>query len=404
MDRRPEGMTCRPSKSGSPSDSSKSKMNIALSTLSGVSYGGLTYFNNLLPALAEVDTTNNYHIYVAKKSPIASLVRQDNFIFHECLTENNSSLQRFVWEQCVLPRILRRDKIEVMFTAKNLDIFAAPCKTVIAIRNVEPLFYTRHKNHWRLNIASWFRRALTRLSIGTSDRIVAVSESAKNDVASFSQKAKGRISVVHNGNSIKERPQSFGSSNVAEDFILTSSKFVAYANQSSLIEAYALLTRRKPDVPPLCIAGGVLDKDYFSHVKRQIRANGLTDAVKILGLVPHEQLMDLCSRAMVFLFPSTLEACPQTLIEAMACGAPIAASNVPPMPEICDNAAMYFDPFDPNDIADKIDHLISDGSLRNKLKHESLMRAEHFCWRRAARKMVQVFQEVGNSDLEPSQA
>jgi glycosyltransferase involved in cell wall biosynthesis len=371
-------------------------MKVAVSTLSGVSYGGVTYFENLLPALADVDKINEYHIYVAKNSPFAALVSQGNFFFHECLQNNKSALKRFLWEQFTLPKVLRNMNIDVMFTAKNTDIFAAGCKTVISIRNVEPLFYAQHKNNWKLNIFSRLRKLLTRLSVRTSDRIIAVSQSSRNHLENFSSKSVGKVDVVYNGNSLEKNSQPTEPSKCAAKFILTASKFVAYANQAGLIEGYAQLIRRKPDTPPLWIAGGVLDRDYFERVKKQIQAYGIEDKVKILGLVPHRRLIELYSHASVFLFPSTLEACPQTLVEAMACGAAIAASNVPPMPEICEDAAIYFEPFDPADIAEKIDRLLSDQTLRNTLTQRAVVRSGLFSWTESARQIVNVLEKVAN--------
>jgi glycosyltransferase involved in cell wall biosynthesis len=372
------------------------RLKIAISLLSASSYGGVTYVNGLLPALAEIDERNEYHIYVAKNSPFAALVSQGNFFFHECLQDNESALKRLLWEQFTLPKVLRNMNIDVMFTAKNVDIFAASCKTVISIRNVEPLFYAQHRNNWRLNIVSWLRRLLTRLSVRTSDRIIAVSQSSRNHLENFSSKAVGKVDVVYNGNSLEKNSQPMEPSKRTPKFILTASKFVAYANQAGLIDGYALLIRRKPDTPPLWIAGGVHDKDYFQRVKKLIQAYGIEDKVKILGLVPHRRLIELYSHASAFLFPSTLEACPQTLVEAMACGAAIAASNVPPMPEICEDAAIYFEPFDPADIAEKIDRLLSDQTLRNTLTQRAVVRSGLFSWTESARQIVNILEKVAN--------
>lgn len=64
-----------------------------------------------------------------------------------------------------------------------------------------------------------------------------------------------------------------------------------------------------------------------------------------------------------------------TLVEAMACGAPTLSSNTEPMPEICKDVAIYFDPFNPKDIADKIKTVLTDHNLIQKLKHLFLKRA-----------------------------
>jgi len=369
-------------------------MKIAISLLSASSYGSVAYANGLLPALAEVDKCNEYHIFVSGESKFKQLVLQDNFVFHECLGRNKSCLKRFLWEQLILPKILRRKDVDIVFTGKNLNIFGACCKTVISIRNVEPFSYTRYKNHWKLNVMSWLRRALARLSIDSSDRIIAVSEAAKNCVEDFSRKAIGKTRIIYNGNPVVDKQRPTQSLDHPCGFLLTASKFVAYANQAGLIEGYALLTRRKPDTPPLWIAGGVLDRDYFERVKKQIQSCGVEDKVKILGLVSHQRLIELYSHASAFLFPSTLEACPQTLVEAMACGVPIAASNVPPMPEICEDGAIYFEPFDPADIAEKIDRLISDQTLRCTLTQKAVARSRFFSWTQSAQQIVNVFENV----------
>lgn len=76
----------------------------------------------------------------------------------------------------------------------------------------------------------------------------------------------------------------------------------------------------------------------------------------------------------------------------MACGAPILSSNIEPMPEICQNAAVYFDPFNPRDIAEKMQIVLSNNDLLQKLKQLSLKRAGYFSWEETARRTLQVFE------------
>jgi glycosyltransferase involved in cell wall biosynthesis len=75
----------------------------------------------------------------------------------------------------------------------------------------------------------------------------------------------------------------------------------------------------------------------------------------------------------------------------MACGVPIATSNVPPMPEICEDAAVYFDPYDPDDIAKKIDSVLSDEALRRTLIRTSHKRCRYFDWETIAGELIKVF-------------
>jgi len=375
-------------------------MKIAFTLLSGVSYGGVTYFNNLIPALAAVDVKNEYHLFVAQGHPLIKSVGQNNFVFHECVKNNPSTLERFLWEQLVLPWQLMKYKIDVLFTAKNLNVFLASCKTVISLRNMEPLAYSEYDNDWKLNVILWFKWQLTKWSVRKADHIVAVSQAVKDRIIKKIPGVAGKITVVYNGNPVQENPkseiqnpkqiQNFND----QKFILTASKFVAYANQLNLLKGYAELVERRPETPPLWLAGGVHDKKYFEKVQRFVEDNKLGERVKFLGLVPHGQLLEFMRQAQALVFPSTLESCPHTLIEAMACGAPIATSHTPPMPEICENAALYFDPNNSNDIADKIERVLSDGALREQLTQAGPFRAQFFTWEKTAEGLVEVFRRL----------
>ena len=101
--------------------------------------------------------------------------------------------------------------------------------------------------------------------------------------------------------------------------------------------------------------------------------------------------------ASAFLFPSILEACPQTLIEAMTFGLPIAASISPFMPEICRDAAVYFNPSEPEDIAAKIDMLLTNKTLKENLSEKALARCAFFNWDKTASELIRVFQKVSDS-------
>jgi len=366
-----------------------------MSTLSGVSYGGITYFKRFIPELAKIDASNEYHIFVPKGDRLSKAIQQENFHFHECPLSTHSPILRMLWEQCILPGKVKKNRIDIFFTAKNANILFAPCKTIVAIRNMEPLCYREYKNHWQLNPFSWLRGELTKISVKRADRVITVSQFAKSVIERICPGIGERTEVVYNGG--VRNPVQSDSDNGKPPLLLSSSKFVAYANQLSLVEAYALLCRRRADVPPLWLAGGVLDTVYFQKVRRLIEEENLSDRIKILGLIPHGQLLQLYAQATAFVFPSTLEACPHTLIEAMAHGLPIAAAQTEPMPEICKDAAAYFDPFKSEDIADKMEAVLFDDGLRERLQRASLERCRFFDWEKTARAMVDVFSRVHNN-------
>jgi len=372
-------------------------MRIAISTLSGIGYGGRTYFMNFLPALTGADKLNEYFIFARKQSIDDFQIKQANVHFIAYNEVMRFSLFRFCWEQFVLPVKLKKMNIDVLFTAKNLNVYLASIATVIAIRNMEPFFYRQYKNNWKLNGISAMRFILTKLSMKKAKQIIAVSEFTKNHIAKFFPDTKPKIHVVYNGNPVSiEHSPSKETSAPKEKYLLTSSKYVAYANQLKLLEGYALLHRQIDNIPPLLMAGGIHDIEYFNKVQMIITETKLTEKVRILGLVDHSELIELYLKAFVFIFPSTLEACPQTLIEAMACGLPIAASNIAPMPEICKSAAIYFDPDSKKDIAEKIHLLLSDSNLRTLLSERAIKRSQIFNWNKTAIDTLKVIEEACN--------
>jgi glycosyltransferase involved in cell wall biosynthesis len=108
------------------------------------------------------------------------------------------------------------------------------------------------------------------------------------------------------------------------------------------------------------------------------------DYIRILGPVDNEMLPDILLNADIFVFASTCENLPVTLLEAMAVGIPIASSDRGPMPEVLDNGGLYFNPDDHRSIASSIRQLIVDFELRKRLSNQSKLLASQYSWRRCS--------------------
>jgi len=111
--------------------------------------------------------------------------------------------------------------------------------------------------------------------------------------------------------------------------------------------------------------------------------------------VPEEDLPALYSGATVFVFPSLYEGFGLPVLEAMACGVPVACSNSSSLPEIVGDAALTFDPTDVKAIAAALSRLLSDAGLRAELRQRGLERARHFSWAETARRTLDVYHSVG---------
>ena len=125
-----------------------------------------------------------------------------------------------------------------------------------------------------------------------------------------------------------------------------------------------------------------------------IRAESLGERVKLLGFVDDTQLAHLYQAASVFLFPSLEEGFGIPVLEAMASGVPVVTSNVSSMPEVGGEAALYVDPHDPADIAQRVVQAVEDSALRAGSVQMGLARAREFTWRRTAEATLAVYEEI----------
>ena len=179
-----------------------------------------------------------------------------------------------------------------------------------------------------------------------------------------------------------------------DKFILYVSHIQRYKNFFELIKAFVLLKDKIGDDIQLVFAGRCFDEEYYKEMQDFIREHRYEDRIIFLGNVPYEELPFLYSACMIFVYPSTCESFGMTLVEAMACGAPILASKVEPVVEICADAAVYFDPMNPAAMADVIFKALNDQELISVLTKNALERAACFSWENTAKKTFKIFESL----------
>jgi len=116
------------------------------------------------------------------------------------------------------------------------------------------------------------------------------------------------------------------------------------------------------------------------------------------GKIPYEKIDKLYKEADIFLWPTLTESFGHPLVEAMASGLPIIASDIPINREICDRAALYFKTLSPEDLANKIKLVIKNSGLRKNLIKESRERSKLFRWESHVKKLLSVFQLLNKTN------
>lgn len=365
-------------------------MRVAILTKSAGGYGADAYFPELVEHLEAAPEDQEFVVLTHDSRSVVPthLGARVKVISYDGLP-SFTGLRRALWDQAVLPRVLRELKADVVYTASNVGVLASPCPCVIAIQNMEPLAAPFGSTSLRLLSRQIVLRALTVVSLRRAARVVAVSGYVRDFLVRWGVPGS-KLDVIYNAVTGPERPISPAERDGEAEWIASSSKFVRYANLTTLIEGFADLCRR--GYPgQLAVAGGSYDRRYERAVRARVAELRLAERIRFLGHVPRAQVRRLMRDARVFVFASRVEACPFTVLEALSEGAAIVISSAGPMPELCGEAALYFDPRDPLALADAVRRLGADGDLRASLRRLARARAARFGWSDAVARLAACF-------------
>jgi glycosyltransferase involved in cell wall biosynthesis len=221
-------------------------------------------------------------------------------------------------------------------------------------------------------------------SIGISKYIITPSQHTKKTIVDQFGCPDDRIRVVCHGVHRIFSDASNGGSRpphmprTVADYLFFPATQLQRKNHKALLDALVLL-RERYALRPCCVFTGDLDCNPFNvDVRAEILGRALSETVHHLGTVSLSELKYLYVNARGLIFPSILEGFGLPVLEAMAAGCPILASNRTSIPEVAGEAALYFDPYDPSDIAETVLRFYKDSSIAKRLVEEGKKRAKNF--------------------------
>lgn len=285
--------------------------------------------------------------------------------------------------QTALPAAIRAARVDLFHSPHYMIPLMAPGPIISTIHDTIPLRDPAYMPSRRARMV--YRLALF-LAMTRSAGIVADSAASREDLVQRRRILPFRVRVVYLG---VDMPEDGLRKSPAERCILYVGTNKPHKNLPRLINAYA---RSRVGVP-LIIAG---EQDpRFPQAQREVERLGLEGRVRVLGHVGENDLEDLYGAAELFVFPSLAEGFGLPVLEAMARGVPVLASNRPALPEVVGNAALMVDPLDEEGMAGAIASVLGDKGLADELTQKGLERASLFPWQRTAEGQLQLYREVG---------
>ena len=361
------------------------------------------YIQEVVDNVIKMDSYNDYVVFL----------RKDNF--DELVIDEFKNVKKVLvdvqWyslkEQLLMPFYIWKEKLDLIhFPHFNVPFFV-PCKFIVTIHD---LILTKFKtvrattlHPFIYELKNLAYRTIIKRALNKSKRILTVSEFTKNDIIEQFKIKPDKIEVIYEGvaNLAKGRDSLFvaklDNNEVLRDydinypFLLYVGNAYPHKNLDFLITSFKKVYEKKNNLR-LVLVG---KEDYFyKNIKQLVEkefSNIQDKPVIFSGYVPDDKLEIFYKKALVYVFPSLYEGFGLPPLEAMAKGCPVLSSNVSSMPEILADAALYFNPRDEQDFLNKLDLILKDRDLREKLVKVGEIRCQKFNWWDCAFKTWQIY-------------
>lgn len=347
------------------------------------------YIKNLLIELQEIDTNNEYIIFLRGKD-LSKYVFKDNFKKIEA---------DFAWygvaEQIKFPPLIYSQKIDLMhFPHFNIPILFRG-KFVVMIHDLIHQHHNMSKSstHGPLMFAIkkiGYEKAF-KFALKRSEKIITPSNYVKTQIINEWNINEEKIIVTYEG--VEEEllkktvniNKSLDKYGVKKPFIFYAGNAHPHKNIDRLITAFIEL---KKDHPNLQLVLSGKENFFWKRTKEKYNQKDII----YTGFISDEELVAFYKSAETYVFPSLEEGFGIPLLEAMACGCPVVSSNAGSLTEVGGDAAYYFDPKNINDLIEKINQVLSDQNLRKDLIEKGNKRCKQFSWKKMAKETLKIYE------------
>ncbi|HUW24320.1 MAG TPA: glycosyltransferase family 1 protein [Patescibacteria group bacterium] len=358
----------------------------------GLKHAGIgRYVENLVTELLKTDKDNEYILFTRKEfTPKAEFASPNvKLVVAEA---SHYSLK----EQFLLPGLIAKEKVDLMhFPHFNVPVFYFG-RFVVTIHDLIKHTSRGAATTTKNPLIYWLKylgyKVVFGLTVKRASRILVPSQSVKNELARQYGLEAEKIVVTYEGvdkgiKSIKSEDV-LKKYHIEKPFLLYVGSVYPHKNVERLIEAVKSLWLMDFRLQLVIVCARSV---FWEKLKKKIQEVRAENEVNLVGFVPEEELTVLLRGTQVFVFPSLSEGFGLPGLEAMAQGTPVVASKIPVFQEIYKEAAVYFNPLDSGDMADKIKLVISDKNLQEKMKKQGSELVKGYSWEKMASETLLVY-------------
>lgn len=286
----------------------------------------------------------------------------------------------FMWTQMRLAAHLFKSLPNVLFIPVHVLPLVHPFNSVVTIHGLEYEHYPElyPKKHLR------YLRLISKFAVKRAKTIIAVSKSTKEDLVKLYGADPEIIEVVYHGASENKNLKTRGN----HKYILSLGRLEKKKNPQVLISAFRIL-KEKYNLPHKLIIAGP-EGFGVEEIKSQIDSVPQKKDIFVTGYLSEEEKQYTVANASVFVSPSFCEGFDIPVLEAMKQGVPLVLSKIPVHEEIAGDAALFFNPNSPEDLAEKINQVLSNNFIKGRLSKQGQILANKFTWQRAAQKTLKI--------------
>jgi glycosyltransferase involved in cell wall biosynthesis len=299
-------------------------------------------------------------------------------------------------EQIELPRLLRAHRIDLLHSPHFMLPLRCPCPAVVTIHDV---IYLACKEDLSSRLGRFYYRTMMAAAVRSADRIITDSEFSKVDIMRHLNVDASKIEVIYpavapdfqrvtDQNRIQHVRSRYG---INGKYVLYTGIFKPRKNHAGLLPAFKHLLGAVGDAQ-LVIAGP--GDDEVAGLRQLAEELGVAAKIVLTGFVDEPELLALYSDAHVYACPSLYEGFGFTVLEAMACGAPVVCSTATSLPEVAGHAAQYADSCSPKQFGDALAEVWTNLELRNCLIQKGRENVRRFSWERTAEKTLVVYHQA----------